>query len=51
MFYFLETDISEQKKYEMATQTSVDNTVSDLRYEIKLWKLRYEKQRQKQLFY
>ena len=36
MFHFLETDIREQKKYEMRTQTSVDNTVNDLRYEIKL---------------
>ena len=35
MFRFLETDIREQKKYEMRTQTSVDNTVNDLRYEIK----------------
>ena len=36
MFHFLETDIREQKKYEMRTQTSVDNTVNDLCYEIKL---------------
>ena len=36
MFGFLETDIREQKKYEMRTQTSVDNTVNDLRYESKL---------------
>ena len=35
MFHFLETDIREQKKYEMITQTFVDNTVYDLRYEIK----------------
>ena len=35
MFHFLEIDIREQKKYEMRTQTSVDNTVNDLRYEIK----------------
>ena len=35
MFHFLETDIREQKKYEMRTQTSVDNTVNDLRYETK----------------
>ena len=35
MFHFLETDIREQKKYEMRTQTSVDNTVNDLRYEIR----------------
>ena len=36
MFHFLETDIREQKKYEKRIQTSVDNTVNDLRYEIKL---------------
>ena len=35
MFHFLETDIKEQKKYDMRTQTSMDNTVNDLRYEIK----------------
>ena len=35
MFHFLETDIREQKKYEMKTQTYADNTVNDLRYEIK----------------
>ena len=35
MFHFLETDIREQKKYEMRTQTSVDNAINDLRYEIK----------------
>ena len=35
MFHFLDTDIREQKKYEMGTQTSVDNTVNDLRYKIK----------------
>ena len=35
MFCFLETDIKEQKKYKMRTQTSVDNTVNDLRCEIK----------------
>ena len=35
MFHFLETDIREQKKYAMRTQTSVDNTVNDLPYEIK----------------
>ena len=35
MFNFLETDIKEQKKYEMRAQTSVDNTVNDLCYEIK----------------
>ena len=32
----LETDIREQKKYEKRRQTSVDNTVNDVRYEIKL---------------
>ena len=35
MFCFLETDIKEQTKYEQRIQTSVDNTVNDLRYEIK----------------
>ena len=35
MFCFLETDLREQKKYEKSIQTSVDNTVNDLRYEIK----------------
>ena len=35
MFHFLETDIRERKKHEMRIQTSVDNTVNDLRYEIK----------------
>ena len=35
MFCFLETNIREQKKYEKRIQTSVDNTVNDLRYEIK----------------
>ena len=35
MFHFLETDITEQKMYEMKTETSVDNTVNDLRYEVK----------------
>ena len=35
MLHFLEADIREQKKYEMRTQTSVDNTVNDLRYKIK----------------
>ena len=35
MFRFLETDIREQKKSEMRTQISVDNTVNDLHYEIK----------------
>ena len=36
MFGILETDIREQKKYEKRMQTSVDHTVNDLRYEIKL---------------
>ena len=36
MFHFLETDIREQKKYEMRTQILVDNAVNDLCYEIKL---------------
>ena len=36
MFGFLETDIREQKEYEKRIQTSVDNTVNDLRYEVKL---------------
>ena len=35
MFLFLETDRREQKKYEMRTQTSVDNTVNNMHYEIK----------------
>ena len=35
MFHSSETDIRKQKKYEMRTQTSVDNTVNDLRYQIK----------------
>ena len=35
MFRFLETDIREQKKYEMRTRASADNTVNDLRSEIK----------------
>ena len=35
MFCFLETDLREQKKYEKSIKTSVDNTVNDLRYEIK----------------
>ena len=35
MFCFLETDIREQKKYENRIQTSVDNTVNHLRYEMK----------------
>ena len=36
MFFFLETAIREQTKYEQRIQTFVDNTVNDLRYEIKL---------------
>ena len=36
MFHSLETGIREQKKNEMRTQTSVDNTVNDLRYEIRI---------------
>ena len=32
MFHFLQTDIREQKKYEKTIQTSLDNTVNDLRY-------------------
>ena len=35
MLNFLETDKREQKKYEMRKQTSVDNTVNDLRHEVK----------------
>ena len=35
MFYFLETDLREQKKYEKRIQTSMDNTVNDLNYEFK----------------
>ena len=35
MFQFIETDLREQKKYEMRTETSVDNAVNDLRHEIK----------------
>ena len=35
MFAFLETDIREQQKYKKRIQTSVDNIVNDLRYEIK----------------
>ena len=34
MFHFLEIDIRE-KENEMGTQISVDNTVNDMRYEIK----------------
>ena len=36
MFLFLETDIREQKRFEKRIQISVDNTINDLRYEIKL---------------
>ena len=35
MFHFLKNDTREQKKYEVRTQASLDNTVNDLRYEIK----------------
>ena len=35
MFRFLETDRRDRKKYERRMQTSVDNTVNDLRYENK----------------
>ena len=42
MFHFLENDIREQKKYEMRAQTSVDNTVNDLRYEIKFEKVNFK---------
>ena len=35
MFHVLETDIREQKMYEMRTQTYVDNTVNDVCYEVK----------------
>ena len=35
MLRFLETDRRERKKYERRMQTSVDNTVNDLRYENK----------------
>ena len=31
MLSFLETDIRDKKKYEKRIQTSVDNTVNDLR--------------------
>ena len=40
MFYFLKTDIREKKKYEKRIQTSVDNTVNDVRYEIKFENIR-----------
>ena len=35
MFCFLETDTREQKQYEKRIQTSVDNTVINLRYDNK----------------
>ena len=35
MFHFLEADIRAQEKYEMRTQTFVDNTVNGMRYETK----------------
>ena len=35
MSYSLETDIREQKNYEIKTQTSVDNTVNPLHHEMK----------------
>ena len=35
MFHFLENDRRVQKKDDMRTQASVENTVNDLRYEIK----------------
>ena len=40
MFCFLETDIIEPKMYENRIKTCVDNTVNDLRYEIKLENIR-----------
>ena len=36
MSRFLETDIREQQIYEKRIQTSVNNTVNNLRHEIKL---------------
>ena len=36
LFLPLKTDIREQKKYEKRTESSVDNTVNDLCYEIKV---------------
>ena len=36
MSLFLETDIREEKKCKKRIQTSVDNTVNDMRYEINL---------------
>ena len=35
IFRFLETNIRDRKKYEKAIQTSVDDTVNDLHFEIK----------------
>ena len=35
MFHFLDIDIREQRKYVKRIQTSVDDTVNDLRYQIK----------------
>ena len=35
MFHFLKTDTREQQKYEKRMQTSLDNTLNDLRHEIK----------------
>ena len=35
IFHFLESDIREQKKFEIRTQTSVGNTGNDFCYEIK----------------
>ena len=35
MFHFLDTDIREQKNYEIKTKTYVDNTVNDLDRETK----------------
>ena len=43
MSCFLETDIKEQKSYEKGIQTSVENTVKRLRYEIKFENLVKEK--------
>ena len=40
MFYFLETDIREQKKYEKRIHTCMDNAVNDLHYEIKFKTIR-----------
>ena len=35
IFRFLETNIRDRKKYEKTIQTSVDDTVNDLHFEIK----------------